>query len=134
MGALDRDHVGRLLDHADRRLLAVGVRADPTERTLGEVEAASAEADLLLDLTDRVRQGLRLFVGRAQDVKGKPLCGALADPRQPAELGDEAGERRRSLAAHIPGRPPMPPMPPVMPPIFEPASSCAARRPSLTAA
>ena len=106
VGALDRDHVGRLLDHADRRPVAVGVGADPAARPLGEVEALLAEADLLLHLADRVAERRRLFVGGAQDVEGEALRGALADPRQARELGDEARQRRRTLGAHIPGRPP----------------------------
>ena len=56
VGALDRDHVGRLLDHADRRPVAVRVGADPAERALGEVEALLAEADLLLHFADRRRR------------------------------------------------------------------------------
>src|SRR6185312_7019916 len=131
VGALDRDHVGRLLDHADQGAVAVGVGANPAERALGEVEALLAEPDLLLHFADRFAEREGLFVGRPQQMEGEPLGGPLADPRQSRELGDEARERCRALRAHIPGRPPRPP---VIPPIFELASSCAARRPSLTAA
>ena len=63
------------------------------------------------------RERRRLFVGGAQDVEGEPLRGALADPRQPRELGDQARQRRRALGAHIPGQAAA--GPPVIPPIFE---------------
>ena len=101
MGALDRDHVGRLLDHADQGAVALRVGADPAERPLGEVEAFLAEADLLLHFADRLAERERLFVGRPQQVEGEPLRGPLADPGQPRELGDEARERRWSLGAHL---------------------------------
>ena len=42
--ALDRDHVLRLLDDADRRRVAALVEADRAARALGEVEADLAEA------------------------------------------------------------------------------------------
>ena len=72
----------------------------------------------------------------AQDVEGEPLGGAVADPRQLRELGDEPRDRGRE-GVQKPGRP-RPPRAPrsrpaVAPPIFWAASSCAARSPSLTA-
>ena len=91
MGALDRDHVGGLLDHADQRLVAAGVLADPAARPLGEVEADLAEADLLLDLADRVGEAERVVVVGAQDVEGEPLRGALADPGQLARARRSGG-------------------------------------------
>src|SRR3954453_23977024 len=134
VGALDRDHVGRLLDDADHRPVAVVVGADPAERPLDEVEALLAEADLLLHFADRVAEGEGLFVGRTEEGEGEPLRRAPADTRQARELGDEARERCRALA-QPPSIPPRSPRsPPATPPIFELASSCAARRPSLTAA
>jgi hypothetical protein len=51
---LDRDHVARLLDDADERRVAPVVEADRAARALGQVEADLAEADLLLDVADRV--------------------------------------------------------------------------------
>ena len=45
--ALDRDHVGGLLDDADQRLVAALVLADAAARALGEVEADLAQADPL---------------------------------------------------------------------------------------
>ena len=42
-----------------------------------------------LDLANRVGEGERLLLRRAEDVERQPLGGALADARQAAELGDE---------------------------------------------
>ena len=88
--ALDRDHVARLLDHADRGGLAALVLADAAGGLGGEVEADLALPDGLLDLADRVGQRERLLVGDAQDVEGEPLRRALPDAGQAGELGDQA--------------------------------------------
>ena len=100
VGALDRDHVGGLLDDADQRAVAPRVLADLAARALGEVEADLAEADLLLHLADRVGERRRVGVLGAQDVKGEPLRGPLADPRELRQLGDQAVDR---LGVHGPG-------------------------------
>jgi hypothetical protein len=42
-----------------------------------------------LDLTDRIGEPERLLLGRAEDVKGEPLSGALPDAGQASELCDE---------------------------------------------
>ena len=81
VGALDRDHVAGLLDHADQVAVAALVLADAAGGLGGEVEADLALADRLLDLADGVGQRERLLVGGAQDVEGEPLRGALADAR-----------------------------------------------------
>ena len=94
-GALDRDHVARLLDHADRGRLAALVLADAAGGLGGQVEADLALAHRLLDLADGVGERERLLVGHAQDVEGEPLSGALADARQARELGDQPVDRRR---------------------------------------
>ena len=54
VGALHREHVGRLLDDADERLVAPRVEADDAELLLGQVPALAAEADALLRLADRL--------------------------------------------------------------------------------
>src|SRR5581483_3661872 len=92
--ALDRDHVGRLLDHADEGSVAARVLADPAARPLGEVEADLAEPDPLLDLADRLGERERLLAGRPQDVEGEPLRRALPDPGQLRELAHEPLDRR----------------------------------------
>ena len=104
VGALDRDHVGGLLDDADQRAVAARVLADLAARSLGEVEADLAEPDLLLDLADRVGERAGVGVVGAQDVEGEPLRGALADPRQLRELGDQPVDRLRIHALTLAGR------------------------------
>jgi hypothetical protein len=65
-------------------------------------------ADGRLDLADGVGKPQRLLLGDAQDVKGKPLSGALPDAREPSELGDEpvdgCGEQSASKASAERGR------------------------------
>ena len=63
VGALERDHVARLLDDAEHVGVAAVVLADPAERLGREVEADLALPDLLLDLADRVGERERLLVG-----------------------------------------------------------------------
>ena len=87
--ALDRDHVARLLHHTDRGRLAPLVLADAAGGLGGEVEADLALAHRGLHLTDGVGQPERLLIGDAEDVEGQPLRGALPDPGQASELGDE---------------------------------------------
>ena len=87
--ALHRDDVTGVFDHADHVCLAALVLADPADRTDREVEAGLAQAHRGLHLTDRVGQPERLLVGDAEDVEGEPLRGALPDPGQAPELGDE---------------------------------------------
>jgi hypothetical protein len=91
---LDRNHVARLLDDADRRSLAALVLADATGGLGGEVEADLTVADRLLDLADGVGQRERLILGRAEDVEREPLRSALPDAGQARELGDQTVDRR----------------------------------------
>ena len=56
---------------------------------LGEVAALTAEADPLLGLPDRLREGDRLLLRRAQEMEREPLRGARADARQAGQLGDQ---------------------------------------------
>jgi hypothetical protein len=95
--ALERDHVARLLDHADQLRVATTVLADPAPRVDREVEADLAAPDGLLDLADRLGEPERLVVGRAQKVEGQTLGRALSDARQARELGDEAVDRGASM-------------------------------------
>jgi hypothetical protein len=92
--SLDRDHVARLLHDADRARLAALVLADAAGRLGGEVEADLALSDRLLDLADGIGKPERLLLGRAQDVKGETLRGALPDAGQAGELGDQAVDGR----------------------------------------
>jgi hypothetical protein len=93
-GALERDHVARLLDDADRGRLAALVLADAAGGLGGEVEADLAVPDRGLDLADGVGQRERLLLGGAQDVEREPLRCALPDAGQARELGDQAVDRR----------------------------------------
>jgi hypothetical protein len=88
-GALDRDDVARLLDHADRRGLPPLVLADAAGRLGGEVEADLAVTNGRLDLADGVGQPERLLLRGTEDVKSEPLSGALTDAGQASELRDE---------------------------------------------
>jgi hypothetical protein len=87
--ALDRNHVARLLDDADRGCLAPLVLADAAGVLGGEVEADLAMPDRGLDLADGIGQTERLLLGDAQDVEREPLRRALPDAGQASELGDE---------------------------------------------
>ncbi len=103
VGALDRDHVARLLHDADHLAVAPLVLADPAARADGQVEADLTVADGLLDLADRVRQRQRLLGREPQDVERQPLSRALADSGHARQLGDQAvyrrGEHDPSLSA-----------------------------------
>jgi len=93
-GALDRDHVARLLDNADRGRLAALVLADAAGRLRGEVEADLTVADRRLDLANRVGKRERLLLRRAEEVEREALRGALPDAGQTRELGDQTVDRR----------------------------------------
>jgi hypothetical protein len=88
--ALDRDHVARLLHHADGGRLAPLVLTDPAGGLGGEVEADLAVAHRLLDLANRVGEREGLLLRGAEDVEREPLSGALPDAGQARELGDQA--------------------------------------------
>jgi hypothetical protein len=92
-GALDRDHVAGLLDHAEGGRLTPLVLADAAGGLCGEVEAHLAVPDGGLDLADRIGEPERLLLRRAEDVESEPLRGALADAGQAGELGDEPIDR-----------------------------------------
>jgi hypothetical protein len=87
--AFDRDHVRRLLDHADHLRIAALVGADPATRSVREVEAGLAQPDLLLDLGDRARERERLLVAYAEQMERQPLRRAAADTGQLRQLGDQ---------------------------------------------
>jgi hypothetical protein len=93
-GTLDRDHVARLLDDADRGRLPPLVLADAAGGLGGEVEAHLAVAHRGLHLTDRIGKAKRLLLGDAEDVESQPLRGALPNAGQASELGDEPVDGR----------------------------------------
>ena len=69
-GALDREQIGRRGDHADEARVAARVAAQRARILLGEVHAHRAEADLLLDLDERLRQLARV-ARRARAARGR---------------------------------------------------------------
>ena len=73
---LERDHVDRLLDHADNGAVAACVEADHAELLLGQVAALAAEADALLHFLDRVRERDCLVLLRREDVEREPIPGS----------------------------------------------------------
>ena len=108
VGPLERDHVDGLLDDADDGAVAARVEADRAELLLGQVAALAAEADALLDLLDRVREGDCLVLLRREDVEREPLRRPRADPGQSRQLRDEVVDRRAEHIHNLPvcsGRP-----------------------------
>jgi hypothetical protein len=86
--ALNGQDVERLLDNADRAVIAPFVRADHTWIDVGGVLAGGAEADALFNLEDRIREGLRFVLAGAQKVVGKPLGTFGTDAGETVQLLD----------------------------------------------
>src|SRR5215203_4588631 len=80
------DVVG-IFDHADHRPVPAGVAADLTLLGLGQVEAALARFDLLLDLLQRLSEPYGVLLLTPDDVEGDAL-------RAPRPDGGELGEFR----------------------------------------
>src|ERR1700722_772615 len=78
-----------LLDHADDRLIAPGVQADPALLRLGHVPAGLAEPDALGHLDQRRRQPADVLAACRQKRERDPLGTLRPDPGQPAELVDQ---------------------------------------------
>ena len=108
---LERDDVDRLLDDADRRVVAARVEADPAGLVLGQVAALAAEADALLHLHERARERERLLRRPLEDVEREPLRRALPDPGQARELRDEVLDGGAEHAPLHGFRPPKPARP-----------------------
>ena len=101
---LERDDVDRLLDDADRPVVAARVEADRAGLLLGEVPALAAEAHPLLHLGERSRERERLLGGSLKDVERQALRRALADPGEAGQLGDEVLDGRAvDHASILPG-------------------------------
>jgi hypothetical protein len=78
---LDRDEGPRLLDDAEHGGVAPCVAADAALLGLGHVEAAPAEADLVLDRQDGVRETVGVCRFDGQQVEGDPLSALRPDAR-----------------------------------------------------
>ena len=84
-GALDGEHVERLLDDADTGGVAAGVVAEAAGVALGQVLADGAEVDALLDVEQGLGEVVGLGLGGAQDVVGEALGRLGADAGQAME-------------------------------------------------
>src|SRR5258706_4109913 len=78
-GALNREHIQRLLHNADDSAVALIRRADHARVRLRDVEAYRAVAKIGLYGTDRRRERGSVRHRRPQDVIGDPLRGLGAD-------------------------------------------------------
>ncbi len=87
--ALDREHVRRLLDDADRRPVAAGRRADGARVRVGHVEADRARRDLVLGRDEGAGQLDDLLAGHFEHERREALGRLAADGRQLRELLDE---------------------------------------------
>ena len=94
-GALDGEHVQRLLDDAQPAVVAARVAADRAQRRVADVEAAVAEHDLVADGDQRPRERARLRVGRAQQVVRQALGRLGADARAGARTPRSGARRAR---------------------------------------
>ena len=83
----------RLLHHADHRRVAVRIAAVRAQLAVADVVADAAEAELVLDVEQRLRQVLGIVAAGAQHVKREPLRGLLPDAGQTLELVDQPRER-----------------------------------------
>src|SRR3990172_1289378 len=92
LGALQRQDVQRLLDHADDAALAAVVGAHTAGVYLGDVLADGTEGDALLDLEDGGGERLRLGGRHAKEVIGEALSALGADAREFVELVDQASK------------------------------------------
>jgi hypothetical protein len=86
---LDGGDVGGLLDDADEALVAGGAGAVGAGIDVCDVVAEGAEAEMLFDLADGVREGFGVLQRRTEDVKGEALRGLGADAGELAQLFDE---------------------------------------------
>ena len=89
----DAHDVVRLLHHADHVRIAVGFAAVLAQLAVADVVADAAEAQLVLDVEDRLGQVLGVLAAGAQHVEGEALRGFLPDAGQALEFGDEPRER-----------------------------------------
>jgi hypothetical protein len=101
--ALDRHHIGRLRDHADRLALAPRVGADPARVGGGQGHARRAQADLIGGVDQGLGQLAGLGLGGADQVHRQAGRRLLADAGQAGQLADQAldrigGHRRARIA------------------------------------
>ena len=88
-GPLDGQNVHGLLDDADHRRVAAGIRADGAGLGLGDVAANAAVLDLRPELQDRLREPLGVSLGGTEQVEGDPLGRFPAQSRKAGQLRDD---------------------------------------------
>ena len=89
----DADDVVRLLHHADHFRVAAAVAAILAQLARGDVVADAAQAELILDVQDGLRQVLGVVAAGAQHVEGEALRRLLADAGKALEFRDQPRER-----------------------------------------
>src|SRR4029453_1732099 len=102
MCALEREHVGRLLDDANHRAVTPHIPADLAGLFLRPVAALAAEPNSLLRVAQGAGELERLVLGCTEEMKRKPVGSAGAHPGQARQLGDEVFDRRAEHAAIVP--------------------------------
>ena len=90
---LDWRDIVRLLDHTDLGVFTVRIAAVQTKFPIADVVAAGADAELVLNIENGLRQIGSVFARGPKQVKGDTLSGFLADTWEAFTLLDEPGER-----------------------------------------
>ena len=97
VSGFNRRDIVRLFDYADLRLFTVRIAAEQAERAVADVVAAFADAELVFNIENGLRQVFGIFARRAKQMKSNPLRRFLADSRQPFAFLNEPGQRLREL-------------------------------------
>ena len=93
----DAHDIVRLLHHADDLPVAPGVAAILAQFGIADVIADRADAQLVFNVENGLREVLGIVAAGAHYVKRDALRGLLADARQALELGDQPGQRLREI-------------------------------------
>ena len=94
-GPFDCRDVRGLLDNADETMRAGGAGTEGARVDVGDVVTQRAQTECLFEGVDGVREGVRVKVRRAENVKGVALGGLGADAGQLAKFFNEACHGRR---------------------------------------
>ena len=93
LGLLDGHDVARVFDHTQQRLIAPRVSAHLALTAFCNVEATSAECDVLLYRDDGVGKPCRILGRNLQQMERQALRGLRTDPRKATELVDQGLKR-----------------------------------------
>src|SRR6185312_6267686 len=88
-----RQYIVRLLNDADDGLIAMRIAAEIADLAIADVIADGANAELILDVEDRLRQPFGIFAAGAQHVERNALRRFLPDARQFLEFLDQQSKR-----------------------------------------